>query len=46
MKNYDIYVYDEKCRYVLGKNSNSILLCIGINPSIATDKKFDKTILI
>ncbi|EAJ0334710.1 DUF1643 domain-containing protein [Campylobacter lari] len=44
MKNYDIYVYDEKCRYVLGKKSNSILLCIGVNPSIATDKKADRTI--
>lgn len=44
MKNYDIYEYDRKCRYVLGKKSNNVLLCVGINPSIATDKKSDKTI--
>ncbi len=50
---FDLYEYDDykdceglsKCRFVLGNASaKNPLLCIGLNPSTATDKKSDPTI--
>ncbi|MGX3045595.1 DUF1643 domain-containing protein [Helicobacter sp. T3_23-1056] len=52
---FDLYKYDDykdfkglegtKCRFVLGNASaKNPLLCIGLNPSLATDKKSDPTI--
>lgn len=41
---FDTYKYDNGYRFVLGNSGNNPLICIGINPSIATNKKSDKTI--
>lgn len=48
MKEFDIYEPEnpkkqEKFRYALGKTSKSMVICIGLNPSTATDKKPDRT---
>ena len=41
-----IYITDEsnEYRYALGEIGSKILICIGANPSTATDIKYDKTI--
>lgn len=48
MKEFDIYEPEdpkeqEKFRYALGKTSKSMVICIGLNPSTATDKIPDRT---
>lgn len=43
-KIFDIYKHNEGCRFALGNKTSNPLFCIGINPSIATDEKTDKTI--
>lgn len=42
---YDINDCCDKinCRYALGKSGKNMILCIGLNPSTATDKKTDNT---
>ncbi|RAX55875.1 DUF1643 domain-containing protein [Helicobacter sp. 10-6591] len=39
----DICDKDEQCRYVLGKKGKNTLICIGANPSVASDDKCDPT---
>ena len=44
MENFDIYEPEdpkeqEKFRYALGKTSKSMVICIGLNPSTATDNR-------
>lgn len=41
---FDMYESSKSCRFVLGNNVSNPLICIGINPSIATDKQTDLTI--
>ncbi|WP_334088371.1 DUF1643 domain-containing protein, partial [Helicobacter typhlonius] len=41
---FDTYEYNDKCRFVLGNNGKNPLICIGINPSNATNQRSDKTI--
>lgn len=43
--NCDIYDYCQKngCRYALGKTGKNMIICIGLNPSYATNKKADRT---
>lgn len=43
MENFDIYEYDNDCRYALGKTGKNTIICIGLNPSKATDKEPDPT---
>ena len=43
MKEFDIYEYDDNCRYALGKIGKKMVICIGLNPSTATDKIPDRT---
>lgn len=43
MKEFDIYEHDDNCRYALGKSGENMIICIGLNPSTATDKTPDKT---
>ena len=43
MKEFDIYEYDDNCRYALGKSGEEMVICIGLNPSTATDKIPDRT---
>ncbi len=41
----DIYKnsYDNINRYTLGQSGNNTIICMGINPSTATNKKLDNT---
>ena len=39
----DICDKDEQCRYVLGKKGKNTLICIGVNPSVASDDESDAT---
>ena len=39
-----IYEYGKGTRFALGRRGKNSLVVFGINPSTATDKKFDKTI--
>lgn len=43
MKEFDIYETENDCRYVLGKTGKNMIICIGLNPSTATDEKSDRT---
>lgn len=43
MEKLDIYEHDDNCRYALGKNGKKMIICIGLNPSTATDKTSDRT---
>lgn len=43
-KKFDIYEHNKTCRFVLGDDVSNPLICMGINPSVATDKKDDRTI--
>ena len=42
-KEFDIYEHDNNCRYALGKNGKNMIICIGLNPSSATNKEPDRT---
>ena len=41
---FDTYEHNDKCRFILGKSGTNPLICIGINPSNATNQKSDPTI--
>lgn len=41
---FDTYKYNNTCRFILGNSGNNPLICIGINPSFATNQKSDPTI--
>lgn len=41
---FDLYEYNERCRFVLGNKNVSALIAIGVNPSIATNIRNDNTI--
>lgn len=43
-KIFDIYEYNNNCRFILGNNVSHPLICVGINPSTATDIRVDPTI--
>ena len=41
---FDLYEHNDKCRFVLGNSTQNALICIGLNPSTATNIKDDNTI--
>lgn len=43
MEKFDIYEHNDNCRYALGKSGKKMVICIGLNPSTATDEKPDRT---
>lgn len=41
---FDFYKSEENVRYAMGNTNGKILMCIGVNPSIADEKVTDNTI--
>lgn len=46
MEEYNIYFNDngDLVRYMMGNEGNKTLLCVGLNPSVASKKKTDQTV--